>query len=502
MTAVVYLTFPDVPHTTLGDNEGGSFFTSQALTAATHKVAFHFIASKAGTIDSIGFLLGTVTTGDTLKISIQGVDTTTGNPDGSILGNSKTIVVADTDDNKWVETATGMAVTITQGQVFCIVVEFNTWVAGNLNVDAGSGDTRAAFTHSILVNRYGGASWAKSTAAVPNVSIKLTDGTLLVAPGNYPHIFRVDPFFFKTPTGTAGPNTLATTGTALTSTAHGLTVTRPFQRVRLTSGAQAGEVRTCIAVPTVDTCTLDQAFSVDQSAGTTWDKYLFPSEDALKFVAPFSGRLMGMWATIFINNSGNLDAQLYDSDGFTVLASLLNYDEDYALGNTGTVIFLPFTTNPYLQAGKTYYLALGINSGGANSVGLVCATMPDAATHGAWPGGANLFLTERIEVGITPTLSSTGTAVTLSAALTGVNQVVLGDYVRLTSGAQSGEFRSITGITDQQHVTIATAFSANQSAVTWNRVGAWSDRSLIRPMIGLVFDTLISPPRGRIVGGN
>lgn len=69
---------------------------------------------------------------------------------------------------------------------------------------------------------------------------------------------------------TAGVNTLTTVGTAATCTAHGLA---DGDYVRLTSGAQAGELRKCATVGTPDTYTLDAAFSVNQG-GVTWNKIL------------------------------------------------------------------------------------------------------------------------------------------------------------------------------------------------------------------------------------
>lgn len=67
---------------------------------------------------------------------------------------------------------------------------------------------------------------------------------------------------------TAGPNTLSTVVTAVTSVAHGLAV---GNFIRLTSGAQAGELREVTVVGTVDTATIESAFGANQ-AGVTWSK--------------------------------------------------------------------------------------------------------------------------------------------------------------------------------------------------------------------------------------
>lgn len=68
---------------------------------------------------------------------------------------------------------------------------------------------------------------------------------------------------------TAGPATLTSVGTAVTSVAHGAT-TGNF--VQLTAGAQAGQIREIVATPTADTITLLTAFTVDQGVGVAWNK--------------------------------------------------------------------------------------------------------------------------------------------------------------------------------------------------------------------------------------
>src|SRR5438093_3319795 len=93
------------------------------IDASGEKVAFIVRAPKAGTITDIGFRLGVVTTGQTLKVSLQDVDGVTGNPDG-VVDQSNTVAVADTDDELW-KTVTLPGRTVVLGEVFAIVIEFN-----------------------------------------------------------------------------------------------------------------------------------------------------------------------------------------------------------------------------------------------------------------------------------------------------------------------------------------------------------------------------------------
>ena len=115
------------------------------IDASAEKIAFIGIMSKTCTLNKLCFLLSTVTTGDTLKLSFQNVDLATGDPDG-VVDQFATVVIADTDDNKWICTDTspasglvtsggngaGSGRSVTIGDIVAGVVEFNSFVAGSL----------------------------------------------------------------------------------------------------------------------------------------------------------------------------------------------------------------------------------------------------------------------------------------------------------------------------------------------------------------------------------
>jgi len=67
---------------------------------------------------------------------------------------------------------------------------------------------------------------------------------------------------------TASVPTLSSSGTTVTSAAHGRSA---GQAIILTSGAQAGEIRIITAILTANTFTIDAAFSFNQSAGKTYN---------------------------------------------------------------------------------------------------------------------------------------------------------------------------------------------------------------------------------------
>jgi hypothetical protein len=91
----------------------------------------------AGTITKVHFYTGTVTTGDTMKVSLQSLDAS-GNPSGTILATSTgnkaygTVVVDNADDSAWKEVTLTESVALTVGQQVAIVIEYNSYVAGNM----------------------------------------------------------------------------------------------------------------------------------------------------------------------------------------------------------------------------------------------------------------------------------------------------------------------------------------------------------------------------------
>lgn len=66
------------------------------------------------------------------------------------------------------------------------------------------------------------------------------------------------------------------------------------------------------------------------------------------------------------------------------------------------------------------------------------------------------------------TITTTGTSFTTSTT----HGLTAGNFIMLTSGPQSGEIRFVASITGPSSGTLDTAFSANQTAQAWNRVGA------------------------------
>jgi hypothetical protein len=153
------------------------------IDASGEKIGCVFRAPKTGTLGKVRFFTGTVTTGDTLKVSFQDVDMATGNPDET-ADQYRTIVVANSDDNAWLTTGlittdgtdTGGKRSVTRGDLLAIVIEYDSYVAGNMNVqnttailDYGNGAYTCLKT---------GGTWVKTTNTIGCFELEYDDGTL------------------------------------------------------------------------------------------------------------------------------------------------------------------------------------------------------------------------------------------------------------------------------------------------------------------------------------
>ena len=170
------------------------------MDASAEKVAVVFRAPKAGTLARIGFRTGTVTTGDTLKVSFQDVSTADGNPDGT-PDQFRTQAVGDGDDNVWFRsglvtsdgTNGGTLRTVVRGELVAAVIEFDSFVAGNLNI---------ASTALLASDTLGGsylthftAAWAKSRAVSAAVAVEYDDGSFGYIPNTLPAVTKTSTNF-------------------------------------------------------------------------------------------------------------------------------------------------------------------------------------------------------------------------------------------------------------------------------------------------------------------
>lgn len=138
---------------------GAPAWTSTLIDAAAEKAAFVFQVPRTGNIRTVRFMTGTVTTGDTLKVGLYTLDTS-GDPTATPYGGmvAQTVAVADGDDNveKTVTLATDAAAVA--GDFVALVISFNSYVAGNLNVRITAGGGVGFFPYGDAYT----TSWTKS----------------------------------------------------------------------------------------------------------------------------------------------------------------------------------------------------------------------------------------------------------------------------------------------------------------------------------------------------
>lgn len=122
------------------------------IDAAGEKVAFVLNIKKTGSITTALIRVGGVTTAQTLRVSLQTVDLTTGEPTGTSYGGSTAGTIASPSANTTYEVSFGTSASGTKGDKAAIVIEFDATV-GSLNIcgfDIGLSSGQEAFPYSML----------------------------------------------------------------------------------------------------------------------------------------------------------------------------------------------------------------------------------------------------------------------------------------------------------------------------------------------------------------
>ena len=161
-------------------------YSSSLLDATGERVAFVFPVGKTGNIHKLYFRTGTVTTGDTIKGGLYALDAS-GDPNtasaygGMVAG---TVVVADGDDTVSKVITLGTDAAAVEGAIIACVLEFNSYVAGNLNIVSLSGADQQ-LNGVPYVDTYNTGAWAK-TGRLPILALEYDDGSFAYMPGVLP----------------------------------------------------------------------------------------------------------------------------------------------------------------------------------------------------------------------------------------------------------------------------------------------------------------------------
>lgn len=160
----------------------GSFnLNNTRLNAALEAVGAIVQAPLTGVIQEIGFLTGSVVTGDDLEMRIETVSG--GEPSGTLwLANTNsTITIQNTDDDEWLTTSLTAGATVTAGDTFAVFLYANAGYVGDIRLVNAVADQSSNFPY-VTVDVGGG--W-DSDAEGPNFSFKYLQSTYTIFPGAF-----------------------------------------------------------------------------------------------------------------------------------------------------------------------------------------------------------------------------------------------------------------------------------------------------------------------------
>jgi hypothetical protein len=143
------------------------------IDAASEKAAIVFAATAAKNIHKVHLRTSTVTTGDTVDVRVETVDTAAnGDPTGTLwaTNTNASLVIAGSDDNVWKEATLTADATVAIGDIVSIVVA-NGGGGGNMNL-VSYADMTASFPYGDHFT----ASWAK-LANCPLIIPEYSDGS-------------------------------------------------------------------------------------------------------------------------------------------------------------------------------------------------------------------------------------------------------------------------------------------------------------------------------------
>ncbi|MGH9970828.1 MAG: hypothetical protein ACREBG_23970 [Pyrinomonadaceae bacterium] len=168
-------------------NANSAFAAGLRIDAATEKVAFILRAPRAGNLNRVGFRFATVTQAPAngLTVSLQTVDATNGDPDGT-QDQTRLVASGSIVSNTWVTTGlitsdgtdTGTKRTVTQGEVFAVVIEFASFSAGdNVDVTPRLTGPWEDFGRGSIYADFFTVSWAhQTTTSNLNIAVQYDDG--------------------------------------------------------------------------------------------------------------------------------------------------------------------------------------------------------------------------------------------------------------------------------------------------------------------------------------
>lgn len=302
----------EVPRSYLAGSNPSSF----TLDGTRELVARIMSVPKAGDIHSIHFRVGTVKQDNSVKVSIQGVNTG-GFPNGTVAA-SASVTVHEADDNTWQTCTFGTDATVTHGQIIAVVFELDSFDAGD------------SIVISAISNNHYGVGLHVTNYAVVNVSAGLTSGSLTSTSGYYIRNYVSDDDF--TNVGAASN----ATGVSFVATGATPTHWEHTSELGLYTKTTASPYNVpCIALEYSDSTFAPSfgpiaGFPANQSLSATTD----PDQVGNYFQVPFPCRAVGVW--IIADVDYDTTVSLYNASD-TELASCTFLATNRGQSSTGTL---------------------------------------------------------------------------------------------------------------------------------------------------------------------
>ncbi len=160
--------------------------TGANMTGSTSAIEYVFQVPKSGTLAKFHFLVSTFTTGDDVKVSFRNVSLSTGNEDGAI-DQYRVLTVSSAG---WKTTGLvtsngtdgGTKRSVTKGDYLAVVVEFNSFVAGNFVIGIAqydSGGNGGSAMSSAYTKRFALGGWNDpNLRALSCMALEYDDGSL------------------------------------------------------------------------------------------------------------------------------------------------------------------------------------------------------------------------------------------------------------------------------------------------------------------------------------
>lgn len=142
---------------------GTGSWNACAMSAATHACYASFITHRPMSIGGVRFRVGSVTTGDVIRVSLQ---TVSGHyPTGTVLA-SGTISITSGNANSFVQVNFGNLASVGSGQRLAVVVDYQSYNSGNIQITIGghSGGYVGLSNNAsglIASGRYDGSAWSQ-----------------------------------------------------------------------------------------------------------------------------------------------------------------------------------------------------------------------------------------------------------------------------------------------------------------------------------------------------